>query len=85
MKYKIFVKQSVTKKLLKLPNPISQKLSERINSLSENPRPFDCKKLKGLNNKYRIRISNYRFIYSIYDNKLVVEIIKIGHRKDIYK
>lgn len=52
--------------------------------LEENPRPADCKKLKG-RDAYRLRDGNYRFIYEVRDNVLVVLVLKVGHRKDIYK
>ena len=50
-----------------------------------NARPNGCKKLKGVKNSYRIRVGDYRIIYKIVDNLLVIEIVAIGHRKDIYK
>ena len=55
-----------------------------IYALAENPRPHGYKKLKGRNG-YRIRVADYRIIYDIYDNVLLVDVINLGHRRDIYE
>jgi mRNA interferase RelE/StbE len=52
--------------------------------LATNPRPANCKKLKGFKGLYRIRAGDYRIIYRIEDNALIIEVIRIGDRKDIY-
>jgi mRNA interferase RelE/StbE len=54
-----------------------------MKNLAENPRPVGCEKLS-VQEYYRIRLGNYRIIYSIEDDKLIIIVIKIGHRKDIY-
>jgi len=53
--------------------------------LPENPVPKGAKKLKETENTYRIRTGNYRIIYSIINKELIIEVIKVGHRKDVYK
>jgi mRNA interferase RelE/StbE len=60
-------------------------INESTLSLGENPRPESCVKLKGLDNLYRIRVGPYRIIYTIQDDKLIVLVLEIGDRKDIYK
>ena len=85
MKYAINYKRSASEELLQLPANIAHKVKDTINSLAENPRPKGCKKLKGSVNDYRIRIRNYRVIYTITDTLLIVVIIKIAHRKDVYR
>jgi mRNA interferase RelE/StbE len=85
MKYSIFYKRSASDELLKLPANIAHKIKAAINSLSENTRPRGCKKLKGSVNAYRIRIGNYRVIYTINDTVLIITVIKIAHRKDVYR
>ena len=85
MNYSIFYKKSAEKELLALPKIYALKVREAINKLSYNPRPASCKKLKFAINEYRIRISDYRVIYIIKDNVLIVTIIKISHRKDVYR
>ena len=82
--YKIQIKASAVKELNKLPKKDLKKVVVKIQALSENPRPAGCEKLSG-DEKYRIRHGNYRIVYAIQDEILVVYVIKIGHRKDIYK
>ncbi len=85
MKFSIVYKKSASEELLELPASIAHRVKNAINNLSENPRPHDCKKLKGSVNEYRIRISNYRVVYTITDTFLIITVIKIAHRKDIYR
>lgn len=82
--YSILIKTTAQKQLSKLPWNVVDDLLKLIQSLSTNPRPSGCKKLKGRDG-YRIRKGDYRIIYDIYDNKLVIEIIAAGHCKDIYE
>ena len=81
---KIKIKQSAKKELLKSPKRELQKVTNKILSLSENPRPSGVEKLSG-DDKYRIRQGNYRIIYSIHDEQLIITVVKIGHRRDIYR
>lgn len=83
--YNVEVKKSARKALLALPSNTVQNLTRLIDSLSENPYPSGCKKLKGSVNSYRVRHGDYRVIYSVFDNRLIVQVVKIGHRKDIYR
>jgi len=82
--FKINFKKSAIKELKKLPNKEIVKLTELIGKLAFNPRPFGCKKLKAYKNLWRIRSGNYRIIYSIEDKVLIIEILKIADRKDVY-
>ncbi|HLG40988.1 MAG TPA: type II toxin-antitoxin system RelE/ParE family toxin [Chitinophagaceae bacterium] len=83
--YQVLVSKASRKQLNKLPVFIHNKIIEDIASLSENPRPAGCKKLKGQKNAWRIRIGDYRVIYEIEDEQLRILVIAIGHRKDIYE
>lgn len=82
-KYSVKVKKLVYKQIKKIPPKDSKKILDKINQLSFNPRPADCKKLLG-QEKYRIRCGDYRILYEIEDDLLVVYIVKIGHRRDVY-
>ncbi|PZX52709.1 type II toxin-antitoxin system RelE family toxin [Algoriphagus chordae] len=82
--YEVFLTSKAKKQLDKLSNKIVKPILQAIVSLSDDPRPSGCKKLKG-RAAYRIRIKNYRVIYEIKDKVLLVEVIAIGHRKGIYK
>jgi mRNA interferase RelE/StbE len=82
--YKVFVKPSVYKDIDKVPKKDRKKIIERIWGLSEDPRPHGAIKLSG-EEKYRFRQGNYRILYEICDGKLVVTVVKVRHRKDVYK
>jgi mRNA interferase RelE/StbE len=83
--YTIIIKKSAEKEIANLPLLIVEKLYKEFIVLSKTPRPDGVKKLSGFKNLYRIRINDYRVIYSIEDNVLIIHILKVGHRKDIYK
>ncbi len=83
-RYTVVVTDKVRKIILKLPRQIAAKIETSLLKLEENPRPADCKKLKGRAG-YRIRVGDYRIIYEIEDNILRVIVIDLGHRKDIYR
>jgi len=83
-KYKIEIKKSAVKEIEHLPRKEIKAILVTIASLSENPRPHGCKKLSG-QEKYRIRCGDYRVLYSIEDKVLIVFVVKVGHRKDVYR
>ncbi len=83
--YSVEIKKSAQKELLELPAQVAQNITKIIDSLIENPKPNGSKKLKGSDNAYRIRSGDYRVIYTVLNAKLIIEIIKVGHRKDVYK
>jgi mRNA interferase RelE/StbE len=83
MPYQIELTKTAAKQLDKLPDSVAFSLIDAIELLAGNPRPNGCKKLKG-RSAYRIRQGDYRVIYDIYDSVLVIDVIAIGHRKDIY-
>jgi mRNA interferase RelE/StbE len=85
LKYRIEVKRSVAKALKKIPKPDRKRISEKIDSLADDlPRP-EITKMKGDNPFHRIRVGDHRIIYEVQDEVLVVLIVKVGHRKDIYR
>ena len=81
--YQIRITRTAQKQLDKLPGSIAGLLFETIQSLAVNPRPHGYKKLKGRNG-YRIRKGDFRIIYDVYDKILIIEVIAVGDRKDIY-
>lgn len=81
--YKITISNPAQKQLNKLADNQASRLIEAIYKLSNNPRPDGCKKLKGRDG-YRIRVGDYRIIYEIFDNELRINVVALGHRKDIY-
>lgn len=82
-KYTILLSKKAQKQLDKLSDTVANPIFKAIGGLEQNPRPMGCKKLKGREG-YRIRIGDYRVIYEITDSKLIVDVITLGHRKDIY-
>ncbi|MGE4595150.1 MAG: type II toxin-antitoxin system RelE/ParE family toxin [Gammaproteobacteria bacterium] len=85
MTYSIEFRPSVLKSLKRLPKQDLVKIKNKIDSLSKNLPDPTTTKLKGNNPFHRIRAGNYRIIYEINNNQLIVLVVKIGHRKDIYK
>ncbi|MDE2009421.1 MAG: type II toxin-antitoxin system RelE/ParE family toxin [Candidatus Omnitrophica bacterium] len=84
MKYAVEITSSAQRQFKKLPESIQESLTPKILSLEENPRPVGTKKLQA-SDYYRIRVGNYRVIYSINDKACLVKILDLGHRKDIYR
>ena len=83
-KYKLVFKQSVSKDLRALPKRDIALILKCIQSLAREPRPQGCEKLSG-QDRYRIRQGVYRIIYEIHDEILTVVVIKIGHRREVYR
>ncbi|GJQ64288.1 MAG: hypothetical protein SCALA702_33410 [Melioribacteraceae bacterium] len=83
--YKIEWKKSAVRELKKLDTTIIQRILDEITNLSINPFPSGIKKITGTKDTYRQRVGNYRIIYEIIGKRLVLLIIHVGHRKDIYK
>ncbi len=81
-KYKIEFKKSTVKELYAIPKKDLKKIISKIEKLTDNPRPHGCIKLTD-KEQYRIRQGNYRILYSIQDDRLIIYIVKISHRKDI--
>jgi len=83
-KYNLTIKKSAAKELQDIPKKDLLKIIKRIQSLVENPRPAGSQKLSA-RQQYRIRQGDYRIIYSIDDKDFVVDVVKIGHRREIYR
>lgn len=82
--YKIFFKISAEKELAAVPKKELRRVLHRIEKLAEDPRPPVCEKLTG-QDRYRIRQGRYRIVYCIQDKELIVIVVKIAHRKDVYR
>jgi mRNA interferase RelE/StbE len=85
MSYTIVIKPAARKELEKIEKPMRVRIIETISALSDNPRPAGCKKLVNFESYYRIRVGDYRIIYAIGDKELIVEIVKVGNRRDVYR
>ncbi len=85
-RYRVAIKPSARKEIEAVGQKKDrQRIVLRIQSLAENPRPFGCEKLSGQFDRYRVREGNYRVVYSIDDRDFLVDVVKIGHRKDVYR
>lgn len=82
--YKIFFRKSVIKDLDKIPKKELQRIIKKIEELAQDARPQGCEKISGLD-RFRIRQGNYRIIYSVQDDELTVWVVKIGHRREVYR
>jgi mRNA interferase RelE/StbE len=82
--YRLIVKQSVSKDLKKIPQKDAKRIVMVIQSLAENPRPPQSKKLSG-QERYRLRQGNYRILYTIEDDELIICVVKVGNRQDVYR
>jgi mRNA interferase RelE/StbE len=83
VRYKIEIKRSAVKEIKKIPANDLKKILTKISSLADNPRPTGYVKLISYE-KYRIRVGVYRILYEIKDNLLVIIVVKVAHRKDVY-
>ncbi len=84
-RYTVGTAPAVDKQLSRLPRSVQRRLTETIEGLESNPRPHGVKKLEGPDNLWRVRVGDYRIIYTIEDDRLLVLVVKIGHRGDVYR
>ena len=83
--FQIEWKRSALKELKRTPNKTTARIIKAVGRLADNPYPAGVRKLVSADYTYRIRVGDYRVVYSIYADRLVIEIVRIGHRKDIYR
>jgi mRNA interferase RelE/StbE len=84
MTYNVTVRKGAMKVLEGINEPYYSNIKTAMFALGKNPRPQGYKKLKGRNG-YRIRVADYRIIYDIFDNTLLVDVVELGHRSDVYR
>lgn len=83
--YKVSIKNSALKEIQQIPKPFRVKIIEAIDSLAIDPRPNGVKKLENFKNSYRVRVGQYRIVYEIEDRQLLIEVIKVANRKEVYR
>lgn len=83
-KYKVLYREAFYRSLKSIPKKDVVRILRKTESLSDDPRPSGSQKLTG-DEKYRIRQGNYRIIYSIEDDRLIVIVVKVGHRREVYE
>ena len=84
MTYSIVIKPSAVKEIESIPSKDRSRIVYRIQGLAENPRPHGCEKLSG-QDKYRLKQGRYRILYQIFDDEVVVIVVKVAHRRKAYR
>jgi mRNA interferase RelE/StbE len=84
-RYRIEFTRPAMKELADLPRKVRERIAPRIDALTVNPRPRGVEKLKGEDDLYRIRVGDYRVIYSIQDDRLIVTVVRVADRRDAYR
>jgi mRNA interferase RelE/StbE len=82
--YSVRIKRSAEKEMDSLPHSVFDRVAESIHALEIDPMPHGCRKLRGME-QYRLRVGTYRILYTVDDSHHLVEIIAVGHRKDVYR
>ncbi|MBU0515570.1 MAG: type II toxin-antitoxin system RelE/ParE family toxin [Proteobacteria bacterium] len=85
MDYRIELRPAAFRELAKLEAAVKERIAAKIESLSKTPRPRGVEKLQGQKNRYRVRTGDYRIIYEVHDDILLILVVRIGHRQDVYK
>ncbi len=83
-RYRVIVRKSVSKDMKGIPRSDVRRILASIESLADEPRPPGSKKLSG-QERYRVRQGNYRILYEIEDDKLIICVVKVRHRRDVYR
>ena len=84
-RYRLVFKPSAERAFLALPKDVQKRLDRRLLSLQDTPRPPGVKALTGEPGTFRLRVGDYRVLYEIHDDELVVLVLKIGHRREVYR
>lgn len=85
MAYEVSLSHKAARQFSKLTRDVQRRICPKIDGLSDDPRPAGCEKLEGSSGAYRIRVGDYRIVYSIDDSKEAVLVTRIAHRRDVYR
>ena len=83
--YEVYLERAAERDLRHLSSETFHRIIPRIKALSENPRPSGCRKITGSKNDWRIRIGDYRVIYEIDESSNIVRVMRVRHRREIYR
>ncbi|MSQ93983.1 MAG: type II toxin-antitoxin system RelE/ParE family toxin [Gemmataceae bacterium] len=83
--YHLITKPAAEKQIARLSAQVRRRIYDALDGLCENPRPRGCVKLKDAADLWRIRVGEYRVVYTIEDDKLIVLVVRVAHRKDVYR
>jgi mRNA interferase RelE/StbE len=84
-RYRVFFKRSANRALKRLPIAVQQRIVAEVDLLAQTPRPPGVVKLSGAENLWRIRIGDHRVVYEIHDDRLIVLVLRVAHRKGVYR
>jgi mRNA interferase RelE/StbE len=84
-RYRVEIARRAARSFALLQRQDQQRVRAAIDLLAENPRPPGCTKLAGEANAYRVRTGSYRILYEVFDDQLLVQVIRVGHRRDVYR
>jgi mRNA interferase RelE/StbE len=82
--YELFVARKVEKYLARIPRGNAERIESAIENIAQDPRPEQCDKLKA-NKGFKVRVGDYRILYTVDDNERVVRVYRVGDRKDVYR
>ena len=82
--YSLIIKKSAERELRTLPKPDLRRVTERLRGLAQDPRPTGSEKLSG-HDRYRVRQGDYRIVYAVDDETRTVQVVKVGHRREVYR
>lgn len=85
MSYQVVFTRRALRDFSALPPKDRERLAKRIDALASDPRPHGAKKLEGLEGLYRLRVGAYRVLYTVEDDVITVTVVRVGHRRDIYR
>jgi mRNA interferase RelE/StbE len=85
VKYSLEIKRSAQKELDALDDPLFSRIDRKILELADQPRPPGCKKLKGYNDQWRVRVGSWRVVYIIDEAARQISVTRIGHRREVYE
>ncbi len=84
-RYRVDIARRAVKVIARLPRPDQQRIRAAVDLLGDEPRPPGCTKLAGEDSVYRVRIGDYRILYEVFDARLVIHVVRIGHRREVYR
>ena len=84
-RFRILVHAAVPKEIESVPEPFRQRIGDTISSLSEDPVPVGASRIRGRVNAYRIRVSDYRIVYEVHVTEIVVYVVGVAHRREVYR
>ena len=84
-RYSVEIARRAIKSIAKLPRKEQQRIRAAIELLADEPRPPACVALSGEDSAYRVRVGDYRIVYEVIDTRLVIQVVRVGHRRDVYR